>query len=90
LFTQTGYNKHDRFLSKVTGDIIDFKIMVFNRWGKQVYESTDLAEGWDGTNFNNGSDCSEGVYFYIITYRGLGKEEPPAMSKISGSVTLLR
>ena len=90
LFTPNGDGKNDRFLTKVTGDVIDFKIMIFNRWGKQVYESTDLAEGWDGTNYNNGSDCSEGVYFYIVTYRGLGRGEPPAISKISGSVTLLR
>ncbi len=90
VFTPNGDGKNERFLPKVTGDVIDYKVMVFNRWGKQVYESIDLEEGWDGTNFNNGSECNDGTYFYVIYYKGLGRGEPPSENKLTGSVTLLR
>jgi gliding motility-associated-like protein len=37
-------------------------IKIFNRWGSQVYESTDRRFRWDGTQ------VGDGVYFYVITY----------------------
>ncbi len=39
-------------------------IMVFNRYGKKVYQSTGYAKAWDGTY--NGSALPEGTYYYVI------------------------
>lgn len=49
--------------------IIEFNCKVYDRWGKLVYEFKDISDAWDGTNMNNGKDCSDGVYFYI--YEGV-------------------
>ncbi|MGV3639294.1 MAG: gliding motility-associated C-terminal domain-containing protein [Adhaeribacter sp.] len=38
------------------------RISIYNRWGTQVYESTDRTFKWDG------SQVTAGVYYYVITY----------------------
>jgi gliding motility-associated-like protein len=38
----------------------DFSLQVFNRWGKQVFQSNDPQHGWSG------GKMSSGVYFYLI------------------------
>lgn len=41
-------------------------MQIFDRWGKLVFETNSLSEGWDGTF---GSQISEtGLYSYIITF----------------------
>lgn len=59
IFTPNGDGKNDEFI--VTGNgIRTFSIAIYNRWGKKLYESTDLKSGWDGGN------SSDGTYFYIM------------------------
>ena len=62
--------------------LIDFR--VYNRWGVEVFHSTDLNKGWDGTF--NGEKCDLGVYFYSVIVA-----MPDGTQKtISGDVTLIR
>jgi gliding motility-associated-like protein len=42
--------------------LVEFRI--FNRWGKQVFEVSDPAKGWDGTQDNKPSDI--GTYYYLV------------------------
>lgn len=37
------------------------EVMVYNRWGKLVYHSTNYQNNW------NGGDLSDGTYFYTMT-----------------------
>lgn len=62
---------------------IDFK--VFNRWGKLVFETTDLDVQWDGTN-NNGDQLLEGTYFVEAQYSYLNDQ----VGQQKLSVTLFR
>jgi gliding motility-associated-like protein len=40
-------------------------VIIFDRWGKEVYSSSDYANNWDGDNQHGG------VYYYIVkTQRG--------------------
>jgi gliding motility-associated-like protein len=55
--------------------------MVFNRYGKKVYQSTGYAKAWDGTY--NGSALPEGTYYYVIDL----KNNTP---KFSGWVFIVR
>lgn len=59
---------------------------VYNRWGKRVFSTTDPNIGWDGTDENNGKDCDQGVYGYIITIELPNKE----IRTYKGDVTLIR
>lgn len=55
--------------------IYDFKLTIYDRWGKKVFEADkpeDVIEpnGWDGTMFNRGiRHCPPGPYYYVITAR---------------------
>ena len=43
----------------------NFQMLVFNRWGELMFESTDTGMGWDG--YFNGRLCAQDVYIYRIT-----------------------
>jgi large repetitive protein len=42
------------------------ELRIFNRWGNLVYESDNYDNNWRGTK-TNGTDLSDGTYFYILT-----------------------
>ena len=42
-----------------------FYMIIYNRWGRQVFETTKSSECWDG-KINDKRDAEEGTYFYII------------------------
>ena len=48
--------------------IIKFHGYIFNRWGKKLFEWTDISQGWDGKY--NGHDVADGVYFCKIEAQG--------------------
>ena len=54
-------------------DANSFKMIIYSRWGQQLFETTDIVNGWDGTV--NGQFTPVGQYNYIITYKSLeGKD----------------
>ena len=53
----------------VSTDVTEGELFIYNRDGMQVYRSTNLEEGWDGSH--NGTQCSQGSYVWKFTYRGI-------------------
>ncbi|MCU0392232.1 MAG: gliding motility-associated C-terminal domain-containing protein [Thermoflexibacter sp.] len=41
-------------------------IIVFNRWGKEIFQRKNYKNDWDGTI--NGELLPTGVYFYVVTF----------------------
>jgi gliding motility-associated-like protein len=37
---------------------------IYDRWGQQVFETTNLNILWDGKDQKTGKECSDGTYFY--------------------------
>ncbi|HAP02229.1 MAG TPA: hypothetical protein DCQ93_09930 [Bacteroidetes bacterium] len=64
--------------------ITDFIFKVFNRWGEKVFETNDLAIGWDG--IYNGKPQDMDVYVWELNAL---MEDGTRVIK-SGNVTLLR
>lgn len=62
----------------------DVFFTIYNRWGEKVFESKDMAIGWDG-NYK-GKLASEGVYTYSVQFIFLNYTQ----QKKKGSVTLVR
>jgi len=58
-----GYN--DLFIPFPYMFIESIEIQIFNRWGTQVFETTDPDLLWDGTNKKSGETCTSGVYYYV-------------------------
>jgi len=64
--TPNGDGFNDTFKPQVDGwsGINTHTMMVFNRWGEKVWETTDFESGWDGKS--NGKYVSAGTYFWIL------------------------
>ncbi len=83
-FTPNGDGINDEF-KVVFRSLQQFSMVIYNRWGKKVFQSSDPAKGWDGKV--EGSIGAPGVYFYFIEARGYLPEEK---HKLSGPLHLIR
>ncbi len=82
-FTPNRDGINDFFLA-FGSEIKEFEMLIFNRWGEEIFRSTSLLEGWDGTYKKQ--KCPIGVYVWRITYtENSGKE-----GVLIGHVNLLR
>ncbi|MBN4061803.1 MAG: hypothetical protein COA57_15630 [Flavobacteriales bacterium] len=43
------------------------EIIIYNRWGKKVYENSNYQNDWDGRHYKNGLQCKDGVYYFVLT-----------------------
>jgi gliding motility-associated-like protein len=80
-FTPDGDGLNDTFRPVATVDLIrQFSMVIYNRWGQMVFETTDYSGGWDG------NDAPAGVYTWVISYSDMvGK-----VVKMRGGVTLIK
>lgn len=79
--TTPGINDEFRVAYK---SLVTYKCWIFNRWGVQMYHSTNPAEGWDGKK--GGKYVAPGVYFYVID--AVGSDGIKYNKK--GSINILR
>jgi len=80
-FTPNGDGLNDFF--KVNSNFIDeYEIIIYNRWGEEVYTSTDPNDpGWDGTFENN--ELEADVFGYHLRVLCIGGEEYVTQGNIS-------
>jgi gliding motility-associated-like protein len=65
----------------------NYNMKIFNRWGKLVFQSSDIDTGWDGTL--NGSPLPQDSYLYVVEYTlDPTFNEPPVQTK--GTFLLIR
>ncbi|MFK7784068.1 MAG: gliding motility-associated C-terminal domain-containing protein, partial [Crocinitomicaceae bacterium] len=69
-FTPNGDNFNDLFVIPNIGNYPGNEIIIFNRWGNQVFEMVEYDNLWDGTR-NVGTDITgdqlpTGTYYYIL------------------------
>lgn len=68
-YFQIGYNSGDgRPINDLSEYFLSSKLVIFNRWGRKVYESEDYKNDWDGGNL------SDGTYFYVLECKGETKD----------------
>jgi gliding motility-associated-like protein len=68
IFTPNNDGQNDVYRAYGT-DLFDYSMMIFDRWGGKLFETTNINEGWDG-NFK-GKPVASGVYVVIIQAAGL-------------------
>ncbi|MES2656930.1 MAG: gliding motility-associated C-terminal domain-containing protein, partial [Bacteroidota bacterium] len=62
------------------------EIYVYNRWGKLVFQTKDIKQGWNGIDQKTGGECQQDAYVYqIFATSFAGKKY-----QYSGSLTLMR
>jgi len=84
-FTPDGNGRNEVFRPLFRCFYTGYRIQIFDRWGKMVFQSQDINEGWDGRYKN--APQSTGVYAWMLEYKDMltGKIE-----KQTGTVILLR
>ena len=82
-FTPNGDGNNDVW--RVRSNFIDeLSLVVYDRWGEEIFTTTDPTQGWDGTF--EGDLMSPDVYGYTMTVRCINNE---TFSK-QGNVSLLK
>lgn len=82
-FTPNGDGFNDLFRAE-GGNINEFYLGIFNRWGELIFESEDMDIGWDGKY--KGKFCQDGVYVWKIVY----SDAQGTKKALHGHVVLLR
>ena len=67
LITPNGDNVNDEFRLYGNCPAEDYTVVVFNRWGRRVFESSNPEEAWDGTS--NGTPQNPDIYLYRMVFR---------------------
>ncbi len=86
-FTPDGDGLNDLFGVTTTVTLREFSMLIFDRWGQVVFESTDQEKAWNGGYKNASGPLPQGVYAYRIQY---GIPESSERKELLGSVTLLK
>lgn len=84
-FTPNGDKRNDGFHALIRCPVSDFSLQVFNRWGQNIFSSSNQDEPWDGKQ--HGVDAPVGTYMYLLRYRNAvtGQEV-----LLKGDLSLLR
>ncbi len=83
-FSPNGDNQND-VLSLKTYNINTLNTFkIYNRWGQEVYNSTTLEEGWDGSY--KGQEAEMGVYVYFLEVT----DKEDKVHTYKGNITLIR
>ena len=83
LFTPNDDGENDVLYANVIG-ITEFNFVIFDRYGKELFNTKDPDEGWDGTL--NGQILKADTYLYTFEGTSIENEE---VTK-TGKVTLIR
>ena len=85
-FSPNNDGVNDVFIPKGVGlEIDEYVLMIFNRWGEQIFRSTDVNIGWDGRCKGRVIEDSD-----VFTYRLLVRQNNGVLKDFYGKVTLLK
>ena len=84
-FTPNNDGLNDTFGPAGNLPVVSFRLIVFDRWGISLFDTTDPAMGWDGRAIN-GQPAPPGPY----PYRADWQENAGSRQSWRGSVLLLR
>lgn len=83
-FTPNKNDLNDLFKPKVMG-VHEYTFLIFNRWGDQLFKTTDYEEGWNG--YHKKKLSKDDVYVYKITFKD---DVANGFHEYIGKVTLLK
>jgi gliding motility-associated-like protein len=66
-FTPNNDGLNDVF--KPSGSFVSqYELLIFDRWGNEIFKSNDINTGWDGTVQGSSLPCMVDVYVYSVKY----------------------
>ena len=82
-FSPNGDGNND-FLFVLGTNVASFELIVYNRWGEEIFKTTSSTTGWDGTY--KGEKLNPGVFAYKLYY----KQFDGSSGIKNGNITLIR
>jgi len=79
VITPNGDGINERFVVENLEYYLDTRLVVYNRWGKKVYDKDSYQNDWDGQGL------ADGTYFFVLQYKGRIDS-----GEFKGSLTILR
>ncbi len=68
-FTPNNDTKNDVFQGVGTlADLLDYEMIIWDRWGELIFQTKDPFEGWNGKKNNVGREEPNGVYVAYVRY----------------------
>jgi gliding motility-associated-like protein len=88
VFTPNGDGLNDHYVSFPHRHIQSIDLKVYNRWGNDVFGTTDPDVNWNGTNKDSGELVTDGVYFYTCSVIWNSLEGPQTI-ELHGNIQVL-
>jgi gliding motility-associated-like protein len=91
VITPNGYGGNEEFGIKGIKYFKNSTLLIYNRWGKKIFESDNYDCNAEDDGTISGSDCwnggnaSDGTYYYVLTVKTTTTERT-----FSGTITILR
>lgn len=89
VFSPNNDNVNNLFVPIKNKHIESVEMRIFNRWGQEVFQTTNAEINWNGKKRGEKGDCSEGVYFYVCIVNELKLNGIYSYS-LKGTVSLIR
>jgi gliding motility-associated-like protein len=67
IITPNGDGYNDAWVLNPKINLAGSHLIIFDRWGDKVYETTNYANNWQGTYMNTGNKVPDGTYYYVLT-----------------------
>jgi gliding motility-associated-like protein len=83
-FSPNGDQVHDDFEIRTYCKFTSFEFTILNRWGNEVYKTTDQFFKWNGLD-SNAAPVADGTYFYMCSYGYDGGKHAS-----NGNITIIR
>jgi gliding motility-associated-like protein len=88
-YTPNNDGKNDVFFPEFSCLIGDYEFEIWNRWGEQIFYSTDQEERWVGNAFGGEHYVPNGIYIWKLRFVGLLNPSESA-DEITGHVSVIR
>jgi len=87
-FTPNGDNVNDFFgpIGDYLQELVDFKMMIYDKSGLLIFETTDVNNPWNGNIRNSSEPARQDVYTWVV----VSKNNKGETKKHAGTVNLLR
>lgn len=90
VFTPNGDGFNDLFIPiQPYRDIDSIDLVIFNRWGEEVFKTKNPAIEWNGVNKNSDEPVNDGVYFYVCFVYEKNLDLTPEPRIIKSTLTII-
>lgn len=86
-FSPNNDGVNDELFPQSPCELADYEMIVYDRWGSQIWQSDNPGDGWNGRI--NGKVAAQGTYVWIINYT-VTENGIPRQAQERGDVVLLR